>query len=85
MQSTEITTTKNYDEYWEAQVLTARILQSCGLTVSVRDRLPLFKLRVLVEKRMTGVRRENLLKLFDAMVKLRIAGKEPPFKGIKYI
>lgn len=77
-------TTKDYSEYWEAQVLTVKILQNSGLKIGVRDRLPVFHLWLLVSNRMTGTRQDNLLKLLDSMVKLRGEGKEPPHNGKVY-
>lgn len=75
---------KDYSEYWEAQVLTVRILQNAGLKVGVRDRLPLFRLWLLVSDRMTGARRDNLLQLLQALVKMRTMGMEPPHNGKLY-
>jgi hypothetical protein len=77
-------TTKDYAEYWEAQVIFVRLLQNSGLKVGVKDRLPLFKLRLLIDARMTGVRKEQLIKLLDLLVSLRTKGLEPPHKGNKY-
>lgn len=75
---------KDYTEYWEAQVLTVRILQNAGLKVGVKDRLPIFRLWYVVSNRMTGSRRSNLLQLLQAMVKLRAMGMEPPHDGKVY-
>lgn len=71
-------------EYWEAQVLLVRILQNSGLKVGIKDRLPLFRLWILVDTRMTGIRRTQLLQMLATLVKLRTDGKEPPHKGNKY-
>lgn len=76
---------KEYAEYWEAQVLTVRILQNSGLKVGVKDRLPIFRLWLLVDNRMTGARRTNLLQLLEAMVKMRTIGLEPPHNGKTYV
>lgn len=75
---------KDYTEYWEAQVLTVRILQNSGLKVGVKDRLPLFRLWLLVDQRMAGTRRINLLILLQALVKMRTMGLEPPNNGKIY-
>lgn len=77
--------TKECTEYWEAQVLTVRILQNSGLKVGVKDRLPLFRLWLLVDSRMTGARRSNLLQLLQKMVELRTMGSEPEHNGKAYI
>lgn len=79
------TVIKDYSEYWEAQILFVRILQNSGLKVGVKDRLPLFKLWLLVENRMTGVRRSELLNMIDILVALRKVGREPPHKANKYV
>jgi len=75
----------DYADYWEAQVLAVRILNSCGVKVGVKDRLPLFKLYRVVSSRMTGVRQSNLLQLLRQLVDLRIQGLEPPHNGKKYV
>lgn len=77
--------TKNYAEYWEAQVLFVRILQNSGLKVGIKDRLPLFRLWLVVDTRMTGVRRAELLNMIEILVALRKEGKEPPHKADKYV
>jgi len=77
--------TNDYSAYWEAQVLFVRILQASGLKVGVKDRLPLFKLWTLIDKRITGKRRVELMSMIDIMVQLRKQGKEPPHKANKYI
>lgn len=86
MEQTQSTskTGKEYAEYWEAQVLTVRILQNSGLKVGVKDRLPLFRLWLLVDIRMTGARRTNLLQLLQAMITMRTMGLEPPNNGKTY-
>ncbi len=76
---------KEYSEYWEVQVLIVRILQNSGLKVGVKDRLPLFRLWLLVTNRMTGARRDNLLTLLNQLTKLRISGLEPPHNGKTYV
>lgn len=75
---------KDYTEYWEAQVLLVRILQNSGLKVGVKDRLPLFRLYLLVDRRMTGTRRVKLIELLEVLAKLRISGGEPPNDGMTY-
>lgn len=82
--SAEVLPPKDYTEYWEAQVLTVRILQNSGLKVGVKDRLPLFRLWLLVNTRITGARKDNLLQLLNAMTKMRVDGKEPPHNGKTY-
>lgn len=76
---------KDYTEYWEAQVLLVRILQNSGLKVGVKDRLPIFRLWLLVNGRMTGARKDNLLQLLNAMTKMRTMGMEPPHNGKTYV
>lgn len=76
---------KGYAEYWEAQVLTVRILQNSGLKVGVKDRLPIFRLWLLVDSRMAGARRSNLLQLLQRMVELRRMGLEPQHNGKTYV
>jgi hypothetical protein len=75
---------KDYTEYWEAQVLLVRILQNSGLRVGVKDRLPIFRLWLLVTSRITGAKQVNLLQLLNAMAKMRISGREPPHNGKTY-
>lgn len=75
---------KDYSGYWEAQVLAVRILQSSGLKVGVKDRLPVFRLWLLVSNRMTGARQANLLQLLNAIAKMRTEGLEPPHNGKTY-
>jgi hypothetical protein len=77
--------TKECAEYWEAQVLTVRILQNSGLKVGVKDRLPIFRLWLFVNERMTGSRRSNLLQLLQRMVELRTMGLEPQHNGKTYV
>ena len=85
MQNSEVLAPpKDYTEYWEAQVLTVRILQNSGLKVGVKDRLPVFRLWLLVNGRMTGARKFNLLQLLQALVKMRTMGMEPPHNGKVY-
>lgn len=76
---------KDYSEYWEAQVLLVRILQNSGLKVGVKDRLPIFRLWLIVSKQMTGARQANLLQLLDALAKMRGKGMEPPHNGKIYV
>jgi hypothetical protein len=76
---------KDYTEYWEAQVLLVRILQNSGLRVGVKDRLPIFRLWNIVAKRMTGVRQHNVLLLLQALVQMRGRGIEPPHNGKTYV
>jgi hypothetical protein len=86
MQQTEVVAPpKDYTEYWEAQTLIVRILQNSGLRIGVKDRLPVFRLWLLVDSRITGVRRNNLLILLQALVRMRTMGMEPPHNGKTYI
>lgn len=80
----ELSPPKDYTEYWEAQVLTVRILQNSGLRIGVKDRLPIFRLWRLIDNRMTGARKDNLLQLLQALVNMRKAGLEPPHNGTTY-
>lgn len=75
---------KDYTEYWEAQVLTVKILQNSGLKVGVKDRLPIFRLWLVVNSRMTGARKDTLVKLLDTMLRLRMKGREPTHNGKVY-
>lgn len=84
MQKTHEVTTKDYTEYWEAQVLLVRILQNSGLKVGVKDRLPIFRLWNIVATRMTGARQHNVSLLLQALVIMRGKGMEPPHKGNTY-
>lgn len=78
------TPTKDYAEYWAVQVVLVRVLQSAGLKVDVRDRLPLFRLWHTVSTRITGTRSFNILQLIQALVHMRMKGMEPAHDGKKY-
>jgi hypothetical protein len=80
-----LTPPKDYTEYWEAQALLVRILQNSGLKVGIKDRLPIFRLWLLVNSRMTGARQVNLLQLLQALVNMRMKGMEPPNNGKTYV
>lgn len=75
---------KDYSEYWAIQVVLVRILQSSGVTVNVKDRLPLFRLWTVVSSRMTGAKQHNILQLIQALVHMRMKGMEPEHDGKKY-
>jgi hypothetical protein len=79
------TPTKDYSEYWEAQVLLVRILQNSGVKVGIKDRLPIFRLWQVVSKKMAGNRATTILKLLDSLVRMRQNGEEPPNTGKKYL
>lgn len=80
----EIPPTKDYSEYWAIQVVLVRVLQSAGLKVDVRDRLPIFRLWSIVNQRITGTKKVNILQLLQSLVELRKKGNEPPNDGKKY-
>jgi hypothetical protein len=75
---------KDYSEYWGAQISLVRILQRNGLRVDIKDRLPLFRLWILVSNRMTGDRAKNIFQLIQFLLNLRRNGKEPPYNGKRY-
>lgn len=72
------------DRYWELQITLVRLLQSAGLRVDVKDRLPIFRLFRVVTTRMTGAKAAQILGLLTELVTLRKAGLEPPFVRGKY-
>ena len=71
-------------DYWRLQVYLKQKKQSAGIRVGVRDRLPLFRLWLIVDRRITGARKYNILHVMDQLVALRKAGREPPHDGNKY-
>jgi len=75
---------KDYSEYWGMQVHLVRILQSADMRVDIRDRLPLFRLWLVVDRRMTGSRKNNILQLIQSLIHMRMKGLEPPHEGGKY-
>ena len=75
---------KDYSEYWGMHIQFVRILKSAGLKVDIRDRLPLFRLWHVVNSRMTGARRANVLQIIQGLVNMRLKGLEPPNDGKKY-
>lgn len=75
---------KDYSEYWGAQVSLVRILQKCGVNVDVRDRLPIFRLWLIINQRMTGPKKENILQLLQSLRNMRLKGLEPEHDGKKY-
>jgi hypothetical protein len=78
------TSGKDYSEYWGVQIQLVRILQHCGVKVDIKDRLPLFKLWNIVNTRMTGIRRRNILLLLQSLVHMRMKGMEPENDGKRY-
>jgi hypothetical protein len=77
--------TKDYSEYWGVQVLLVRILKTLGIKVDIRDRLPLFRLWNIVNSRMTGAKKHNILQLIQSLVHMRQKNMEPPNDGKRYV
>ena len=84
MQNEVLTPSKDYTEYWATQVVLIRMLQSAGLKVDIRDRLPIFRLWQVVGRRMTGNRAYHILQLLQALVNMRQKCMEPPHDGKRY-
>jgi hypothetical protein len=81
----KITTTRDYSEYWEVHYLLIRVLRRLGVVLNSKGRLPLFRLWIKISTRMQGDRQKFILKIIQALVSLRIQGKEPPHNDRVYL
>lgn len=70
--------------YWEAQIQAVGALVALGFKVTIKDRLPIFKLYRQIEERTTGDKGKAAKQLLELLLDLRKQGLEPPHKNGKY-